>query len=618
VELRYTELLIPEDGIYRFVYPTVVGPRYSNKTANRAPVTDQWVANPYTHKGENPSYSFNLNCGINAGMPISDIHCPSHKTNIKFEGSSTANITLDPSELAGGNKDFILEYRLAGNKIETGLLLYPGEKENFFLAIIQPPEEVKLADIPPREYVFIMDVSGSMTGFPLNISKSLMHDLIGNLRTEDRFNILLFAGGSQLFSENSLQATPANLKKAMTFIDNENGGGGTELLPALRQALALKGTEGFARSFIIATDGYVDVEREAFDLIRKNLDKANFFPFGIGSSVNRYLIEGIAHAGSGMPFIVTEENSATVEAMRFREYIQQPVLSHVKLNLHRFNTYDVEPISVPDVFSYRPVIVFGKYRGNPVGVINISGVAASGKYEKNLEVSNYKPISSNSALRYLWARERIRNLDDYAQLGDENKSKIVSLGLEYNLLTQYTSFLAVDSETRNHTGSSTTINQPLPLPEGVEDQAVGFGTVSCSKLTISKEEVVMEAADVKGNSTDRDAVDLSMENKTEPIFCIVETMPEYPGGDEKLKQFLHDNLRYPKTARESCISGTVYVTFVIEKDGSVSNVKVMRGIGGGCDEEAIRVVQLMPKWKPGMQMGKAVRVQYNLPIKFIL
>lgn len=102
------------------------------------------------------------------------------------------------------------------------------------------------------------------------------------------------------------------------------------------------------------------------------------------------------------------------------------------------------------------------------------------------------------------------------------------------------------------------------------------------------------------------------------IFTIVESMPEFPGGDEARMKFLLENIKYPQIARESGIQGVVYVTFVVEPDGSITNVKVIRGIGGGCDEEAVRVVKMMPKWIPGNQRGKPVRVQFNMPIKFTL
>jgi len=102
------------------------------------------------------------------------------------------------------------------------------------------------------------------------------------------------------------------------------------------------------------------------------------------------------------------------------------------------------------------------------------------------------------------------------------------------------------------------------------------------------------------------------------VFLVVEVAPEYTGGENALMKYLSENILYPQVARESNIQGTVYVSFIIEKNGEVSNIKVMRGIGGGCDEEAVRVVKGMPNWIPGTQRGKPVRVQFNLPVRFVL
>ncbi len=617
VELKYTELLIPENGIYEFVYPTVVGPRYSKQPAVTAPPREQWVSNPYMHEGEKPGHDFSIKCNLSTGMPVSDVICTSHKTDVKFDSPSDASISLLPEEKQGGNRDFILKYRLAGDKVQSGLLLYPGKDENFFLAMIQPPKQVKLSVIPPREYVFIVDVSGSMHGYPLDISKKLLRDLIGNLRSTDRFNVLLFAGTSSLMSETAVTANSENIEKAIAFIDRQQGGGGTELLPALKRALSLQGTEGYARSFVIATDGYVDVEKAAFDLIRNNLDKASFFAFGIGTSVNRYIIEGIAHVGMGMPFVITKQEEAVATAENFRKYIQNPVLTHISVIYDKFDAYDVEPLSIPDVFSERPVIIFGKYRGTPAGNITIKGTNGEGNYEQKLLASSAKSSESNSALRYLWARERIRTLSDYASTGygggDEYKPEITELGLKYNLLTAYTSFIAIDNDIRNKTGNSTTVNQPLPLPEGVSDYAVGSASVASYRVPLLKKS--------KGYTSEEPGLvsETAVQKDDSMEFSVVEQMPEFTGGKKALDAFVASTLIYPQKAKESGINGIVYVSFTVDKNGNVTNIKVLRGIGGGCDEEAVRVIKLTSgKWKPGVQGGKPVNVRMNLPIAFSL
>jgi Ca-activated chloride channel family protein len=476
VELSYTELLIPTDKIYEFVYPTVVGPRYSNQPEATAPPSENWVQNPYLLEGEAPTYTFDIKTTISAGMPIQEISCSSHNVTINYPSKSMAVVKLDPNENFAGNKDFILKYRLAGEKIEEGLLLYQGKEENFFLLMMQPPARIQEQNIPPREYIFIVDVSGSMHGFPLDISKRLLKDLINSLRSHDTFNLLFFAGGSSVMSESSIPATSENINRAIKMLESQRGGGGTELLPALQRALSMPKNEGTSRTIIIATDGYVSVEKEAFDLIRNKLGEANMFAFGIGSSVNRFLIEGMARAGMGESFIVTKQAEAEVQANKFKKYILSPVLTQIKTDFKEFDVYDVEPPAIPDVLAERPIILFGKWHKQPEGTITVSGYTGNQKkYHSTVNVSNVTPLESNAALKYLWARHRISILGDYNKLESDNQriTEITNLGLKYNLLTDYTSFVAIDSEVRNKEGQVTTVKQPLPLPEGVSNLAVG-------------------------------------------------------------------------------------------------------------------------------------------------
>ena len=477
VILSYTELLRPESGEYEFVYPTVVGPRYSGETTN--PTShDQFLATPYLREGNLPPYEFDLSVWLSAGMPIQNVTCSSHKVKLNYEGTTAIKATLDANETNGGNRDFILKYRLAGDEIQEGLLLYEHGDENYFLLMMQPPKQVTVDQIPPREYIFIVDVSGSMHGFPLDISKKLMRNLITGLRPNDKFNVLLFAGSSSLLAEHSLAASSENLEQAVQFIDRQQGGGATNLLPALQRALRLpRAGEGISRSVVVVTDGYVSVETEAFDLIRTHLDEANLFAFGIGSSVNRHLIEGMAHVGQGEPAIITKQEEAGTAAEKFQQYIQSPVLTGIKTDFGKFTAYDVEPASIPDVMAGRPVIIFGKYKGKPSGDITVKGYSGNKKFKASFAVNEVKPDLRNAALRYLWARERIRLLNDYNDLSHEEErvKEVTHIGLAYNLMTAYTSFVAVDREVvKNESGEIVKVKQPLPLPEGVSNYAVGF------------------------------------------------------------------------------------------------------------------------------------------------
>lgn len=482
VKLKYTEMLIPEKGIYEFVYPTVVVPRYTGGSDPTDP-TDQFSANPYQKQGKMPLYKFGMKIFLSTGVPIQSINCKSHTVLIDYPTLDKAQISLDNSEINGGNRDFILNYSLAGEQITSGIMLYEHEDENFFLAMIQPPAKIREQDIPPREYIFIVDVSGSMRGYPLEVSKKLLRNLVTNLRPSDRFNVLLFAGTSGWLNEESVYANAVNINRAIRLIDNQSGGGGTNLLPALRIAFSMpRHEEALSRSFVVVTDGYVMIERQAFDLIREHCNEANVFAFGIGNGVNRYLIEGLAHVGQSEPMIVTSQDQAHRQAEKFRQYINRPVLTQIKVDFGNMEIYDVEPVSVADVMAERPIILFGKYSGDPKGQLTIKGYSGNKKYKAVLNFENVEPTNKNAAIRYLWARERIKLIDDYSNLRrlSEDEKEVTKLGLKYNLMTAYTSFIAIDEmETVDSFGNLVKVKQALPLPKGVPNSAIGFELDDC-------------------------------------------------------------------------------------------------------------------------------------------
>ena len=581
VEMSYTELLVPAEGVYEFAYPTVVGPRYSNVNEKEAPKSEHWVKSPYTHEGEAPTYEFGMNARIAAGLPIQEIACPSHKTSIKYEGLTEATVALDPSEKQGGNRDFVLRYRLAGGKIESGLLLYKGKDENFFLAMIQPPKRIEQFQIPPREYIFIVDVSGSMHGFPLDISKTLLRNLLANLRPKDYFNVLLFSGDNAVLAEHSLPATKVNLEKAIKVIDEQRGGGGTEILPALRRSLALPRAKGTSRNFVIITDGYVTVETEAFDLIRKSLGQANFFAFGIGSGVNRYIIEGMARVGMGEPFVIEKPDAAAAQAEKFRKYIQTPVLTDINVSFPGFDAYDVEPEHVPDVLAERPIIISGKWRGAGNGTIKVTGMSAQGAYSRTLSVAEFSPDTANSALRYLWARQRIQMLADYNNLRQDSAriKEVTALGLKYSLLTQYTSFVAIDKKVRNVGGKTEVVEQALPLPQGVSDYAVGGGAATGFA---GKSFGMVRAAP---SAVPADALEEAEYGAmpTPPAGRVQVAKVEIQGGvsEKAIKQPIEKQLAELVNTYSSELSsqpglrGKMVVEFTVGADGQVRNVSVV-------------------------------------------
>ncbi|MBK9250138.1 MAG: VWA domain-containing protein [Ignavibacteria bacterium] len=456
IDMRYTEAIYLSENVYEFVYPAVVAPRYVGAVQTEVDAALSGKELPTEIPGK-----FFISLRLATGVMLKGIYSPSHdldvdngnvytKKNIKMNLVSHCKVGISARDSVKQNRDFVLRYSLSGRAIESGLLLYKGETENYFMLMAQPPRNVEIPSILPREFVFIVDVSGSMHGTPLAIADRLMRNLFNTLRPQDKFNIMTFSGGSQVLADESLEATEENIRRGLAFqLQNSHYGGGTELLPALKRALAMPADEKCSRSFVVITDGFVDIEREAFKLVRENLNEANIYAFGIGSSVNRYLMEGLARAGNADPMIITNMNEASTMADKFKHYIEAPVLTNIKVDYGNLDVYDVEPASIPDVTAQRPVIVFGKWRGKPYGTVTLTGTTADSTIDISMNIGALPMIAAHSALKYLWARNKIMMIEDESNQypTDEERKIITNIGLQYNLLTRYTSFVAVDSLT---------------------------------------------------------------------------------------------------------------------------------------------------------------------------
>ncbi|MCM1187459.1 MAG: VWA domain-containing protein [Lachnoclostridium sp.] len=494
IELHYTEMITPVEGTYEFVFPTVVGPRFiapdasekengDNARTDTANAETDWAVIPYLSEGETPSSEYHITVNLATGVPIGELSCKSHDIQVEKENDSTARITLQNPEDYAGNRDFILKYTLTGEEIKSGLVFTEGESENYFMLTLQPPERYTLETIPPREYIFVLDVSGSMNGYPLDTAKELIQNLVSGLRESDTFNLILFSGDSAQLSPTSLPATKQNIKKAAKMISAGYGSGGTSLAPALENALAIPADENVARSIVIITDGYISNEQSIFDLINENMGNASFFSFGIGKAVNSYLIEGIATAGFGESFLVTDSADAADCAERFRTYIQSPLLTNISVTYDGFDVYDVEPAVPATLFAQKPIILFGKWKGNPEGTIRITGKTGNQDYSEEISVADVAVTKDSDALRYLWARKRLERLTDYGSIRNDSsvKEEVTKLGLTYNLATPYTSFIAVIDTVKNPEGESTDVDQASPLPLKVSNLALGGGYMTYSE-----------------------------------------------------------------------------------------------------------------------------------------
>lgn len=386
IDLHYTELINPTDGVYQFVYPTVVGPRYMGPVIDDCGTREEWTSTPYLPEGTKSKDVYEIHVNLSAAVPITDLASNSHEIMVQWEENTKAAVSLADTSDYAGNRDFVLDYKMTGQDISTGVMLNTGENENFFMLMVQPPERCNVEDIPPREYIFVLDVSGSMSGYPLETAKELIKNLVSDLRETDTFNLVLFSSDAIQMADKSVSANEANVKRALQMIDDQEGGGGTELAPALRKALAMPSGDNVSRSIVVITDGYIYGEKEIFQIIHEHIGNTDFFPFGIGRGVNRYLIEGIAKTGQGEPFVVTEKEEASDTAARFKTYIQSPVMTDIQVKFNGFDVYDVEPTTLPTLFAQRPIVLIGKWRGEPSGTVQITGKTGSSDYMQTISL----------------------------------------------------------------------------------------------------------------------------------------------------------------------------------------------------------------------------------------
>jgi Ca-activated chloride channel homolog len=525
VEISYIEVLKYDAGAYEFVYPMVVGPRYipgnpnSQQAGGWSPDTDQVpdasrITPPvagvhYGKKGTRAGHDISLAVKLDAGVIIKDLQSPTHEIDKQLPSARTAAVKLR-NEKEIPNRDFVLRYEVAGDKIEDALLTTASfnEKnsaaastEGYFTFILQPPDRVKDEDASPRELTFVLDTSGSMSGFPIETAKSVMKRAIEHMRPQDTFNLVTFAGDTHVLFPQPMSSSAANIAQATAFLSGQRGGGGTEMMKAIRVALGDDGS-GIAectpnndcalvdrrvptagdpiRIVCFMTDGYVGNDMEIISAIQKH-PEARVFSFGIGSSVNRFLLDKMAEAGRGEVEYVLNDKQAPEAADRFYERVHTPVLTDVSIDWHGLPVTDVYPQKLLDLFTAKPLTLTGRYAQPASGSITLRGKRAGKPFERTINVELPQTNNSNQALAQLWARTKIDELmsQDWRgmQSGEarkEIKEQITQLGLDYRLMTQFTSFVAVEEQTVVEGGRTRTIQVPVEMPQGVSAEGV-FG-----------------------------------------------------------------------------------------------------------------------------------------------
>lgn len=498
VIISYVEILKYEAGSYEWSFPMTIGPRYIPGADEEQPTAAATIADapqlrsdrvpdasrispPVAADATRPGHDINIEVTIDAGVPIDSLSSATHEIEVERPDDSRAVLRLK-DQATIPNKDFILKYEVAGRKIEDALLTHRSGPGGFFTLILQPPERVTVEDVTPKELVFVLDTSGSMQGFPLEKAQETMKLALDNLYPQDTFNLITFSGDTEILFSEPVPATPENLKKAKKFLESRTSGGGTEMMKAIRAALKPSDAQGNVRIACFMTDGEVGNDMEILGEVQK-YKNARVFAMGFGYSPNRFLLDRMAEYGRGEVEYVTEGSDNAKAARRFYERVRSPLLTDISVEWLGVNVSEVYPKLIPDLFSAKPVILSGRYTGSGRGMVRLRGKMSGRDFVRDIPVELPEDEPQHDALATLWARRKIDDLmaKDMNGLqtgtpGDELREAITGLGLEYRLMTQFTSFVAVEDAVVTDDGEPRRVEVPVAAPGGTNVPGLIAGT----------------------------------------------------------------------------------------------------------------------------------------------
>ncbi|MFL5351482.1 VIT and vWA domain-containing protein [Archangium sp.] len=498
VRIHYVERLVYEGGKYSFNFPMTVGPRYiggepvafrqgEGTSPDTTTVPDaSRITPPVLPPEVRSGRDIRLSVRLDAGMPVHELRSTSHRVTVAREGTSRARVELAADDRIP-NKTFTLEYHVADALIRPAVLVHrePGSEEGFFLVLLNPQLEPKQEEVVPRELYLVLDTSCSQSGQPIEKSKAIAAEVLSHLQPEDTFQVLNFDTSVTKFAPAAVPASPENVARALPYVANFWGGGGTDIGIAAREAMVPANDPARLRMVLLMTDGFIGGDDAVLGTLQHHLrEETRVFSVGVGNDVNRYLVAKMGEVGRGASTFVNLNRPEDEVAREFESRIRGPVLTSVKVDTDGLPVSDVYPRVMPDLFSGQPLFLVGKFHGSGQGLLRITGRVRG--QERRFEVPLTFPESApeHSALRSLWARQRIEELsvENFRGEKPEVVQAITATALQYGLMSKYTSFVAVEEVARTQPGSESVREVvPVELPEGTSYTGV-FGELSREEI----------------------------------------------------------------------------------------------------------------------------------------
>jgi Ca-activated chloride channel family protein len=481
VKIHYTELLDYNDGQYTMAVPITIGPRYlpeqrvgnspvgshAHGSSGRAGVTSI----PYIDATRSSS-TLSFSAEINAGVPIVAVDSPSHDIAVQTVNSTTNTVTLARKDEIP-NRDLVIKYKTAGPTTTVGMLAHRIDNQGFFLLAVQPKAQYRTGDIRPREVVIVVDRSGSMSGVPLDQAKKVANGILASLTDRDSFNVVAFASGVESMSPVAVRGDAAGVRAGQQYLGAMQPGGGTEMEAGVQQMLMSTPANDRIRVVYFLTDGFVGNDDVVVGAAKKLLGTNRIFTVGVGSAPNRSLLDRLAIAGRGFPTYIGLTEDPAPFAQDLVKKSAFPYLTDVQIDWGGLAVEDV-PTQMPDVYAGQPLVITGKYKAAGTGTVKVSAWSAGRQVTIPIivalpQAAEFEPVAS------LWARRKIDELEQkkgYEQVADA----VTQLGLQFHLVTDYTSFVAIDRTRVVSNGQTKVVEQPLVVPEGVDpNTTVGQG-----------------------------------------------------------------------------------------------------------------------------------------------
>ncbi len=490
IEITYIAPVHYADGEYEIIFPMVVGPRFIPGTP-AGPSTGGWspptnivpdadlITPPVVPEGTRPGYDIELTVSVDVGLPVQHLESPNHEIQWDIDSDGLAYVELEnQSEIP--NRDFVLRYNTATDRLETAVLTHNDELGNHFMLIVQPENEVSVDRITPKELFFVVDCSGSMRGQPLEVAKETVRQFVSGMNPDDTFQIMRFSETASSMSSHPLPNSDENVQTGLDYINAMSGGGGTHMIEGIKAAIGYPEDPDRIRFVLFLTDGYIGNETQILAEVQNTLgNNIRLFSAGVGSSPNRYLIAGLAEEGRGQAFFVGLNDDPSEAVSAIYNKINNPYIMDFEIDWWDFEVYDVYPSGIQDIYPGTPLFIVGKYSDSGRETIKLTGSVAMNSWSQNENITLPEGPVSNEAIATLWARERIHELNRQllsSEYPDPIVTEITATALEYQILSAFTSFVAVSEEARtDSTDNPLTVQIPVNMPDGVSYEGV-FGT----------------------------------------------------------------------------------------------------------------------------------------------